>query len=88
MINVSLAQSVRVQEQVVVIGYGTASKRDLTGSIVKVSGKEVADKPNTNPKASSRLRLGRPFDQSCKTMIASAAVDKKMNVVSSWRVVT
>jgi TonB-linked SusC/RagA family outer membrane protein len=51
-INVTLSQSVKVQEQVVVIGYGTASKRDLTGSIVKVSGKEVADKPNTNPLAS------------------------------------
>lgn len=38
--------------EVVVIGYGTASKRDLTGSIVKVSGKEIADKPNTNPIAS------------------------------------
>lgn len=39
-------------EQVVVIGYGTANKRDLTGSIAKVSGKEIADKPNTNPLAS------------------------------------
>ncbi len=38
--------------QVVVIGYGTANKRDLTGSIVKIDGKEVADKPNTNPVAS------------------------------------
>ena len=56
-INVSLAQSVRVQEQVVVIGYGTASKRDLTGSIVKVSGKEVADKPNTNPIASLQSKV-------------------------------
>ena len=35
-----------------VIGYGTASKRDLTGSIVKIDGKVVADKPNTNPVAS------------------------------------
>jgi TonB-linked SusC/RagA family outer membrane protein len=48
-VNVTLSQSVKVQEQVVVIGYGTASKRDLTGSIAKVSGKEVADKPNSNP---------------------------------------
>ncbi len=48
-INVTLSLSVKVQEQVVVIGYGTASKRDLTGSITKVSGKEVADKPNANP---------------------------------------
>ena len=51
-INVSLQPSVKVQDQVVVIGYGTAIKRDLTGSIVKVSGKEVADRPNTNPVAS------------------------------------
>jgi TonB-linked SusC/RagA family outer membrane protein len=39
-------------KEVVVIGYGTAKKRDLTGSTVRVSGKEVADKPNTNPIAS------------------------------------
>ncbi len=44
--------SAKELEQVVVIGYGTANKRDLTGSIVKISGKEVADKPNTNPVAS------------------------------------
>ncbi|AOW10711.1 SusC/RagA family TonB-linked outer membrane protein [Flavobacterium gilvum] len=39
-------------KEVVVIGYGTAKKKDLTGSSVKVSGKDVADKPNTNPVAS------------------------------------
>jgi TonB-linked SusC/RagA family outer membrane protein len=38
--------------EVVVIGYGTATKRDLTGSITKISGREVADKPNVNPVAS------------------------------------
>ena len=36
-------------EQVVVIGYGTAAKRDLTGSIVTIKGKEIADKPSANP---------------------------------------
>ncbi len=51
-INVSLQLSENVQDAVVVIGYGTASKRDLTGSIVKLSGKEVSDKPNINPVAS------------------------------------
>lgn len=35
-------------KEVVVIGYGTARKRDLTGSIVKIEGKTVADKPNSN----------------------------------------
>jgi TonB-linked SusC/RagA family outer membrane protein len=56
-LNVQLTESVRVQEQVVVIGYGTASKRDLTGSITKISGEEVADKPNTNPIASLQSKV-------------------------------
>src|SRR5690348_13341219 len=51
-ISVGLITSTKLIDQVVVIGYGTANKRDLTGSIVKISGKEVADKPNTNPVAS------------------------------------
>lgn len=45
-LHVALAKEL---EQIVVVGYGTANKRDLTGSIVKISGKEIADKPNTNP---------------------------------------
>ncbi len=36
-------------EEVVMIGYGTAKKRDLTGSIAKVDGAEVSDKPASNP---------------------------------------
>ncbi|MHA4809200.1 TonB-dependent receptor [Flavitalea flava] len=51
-INIKLSSSNRTMDEVVVIGYGTASKRDLTGSIAKISGKDVADKPNTNPIAS------------------------------------
>jgi TonB-linked SusC/RagA family outer membrane protein len=51
-ITVRLSQTDSKMDEVVVIGYGTASKRDLTGSIVKISGKEVADKPNVNPVAS------------------------------------
>jgi TonB-linked SusC/RagA family outer membrane protein len=55
-------------KEVVVIGYGTAKKRDLTGSIVKIEGKTVADKPNSNPIASlqgkvaglSVVNSGRP----------------------------
>lgn len=39
-------------KEVVVIGYGTAKKRDLTGSIAKVQAKEIIDKPNPNPIAS------------------------------------
>ncbi len=49
---ITLTTSTQVMDQVVVIGYGTANKRDLTGSIQKVAGKDIADKPNTNPVAS------------------------------------
>ncbi len=51
-VSVTLALSKQQLNEVVVIGYGTANKRDLTGSIVKIDGKEVADKPNSNPVAS------------------------------------
>ena len=51
-INTTLQVSTKTIDAVVVIGYGTANKRDLTGSIVKISGKEIADKPNSNPVAS------------------------------------
>ncbi|HEX5150520.1 MAG TPA: SusC/RagA family TonB-linked outer membrane protein [Parafilimonas sp.] len=51
-IDISLSSSSAQLAEVVVIGYGTAQKRDLTGSITTVSGKEVQDKPNSNPVSS------------------------------------
>lgn len=56
-INITLQIAAKDINEVVVIGYGTASKRDLTGSITKVSGKEIADKPNTNPVASLQAKV-------------------------------
>ena len=56
-ISVSLTPSRNALDEVVVIGYGTASRRDLTGSIVKISGREVADKPNTNPISSLQSKV-------------------------------
>ena len=51
-INVALQSDEKQLDEVVVLGYGTAAKRDLTGSIVKVSSKELSGKPNFNPIAS------------------------------------
>lgn len=48
-VTLALVASQQVMDQVVVIGYGTAAKRDLTGSIAKIGGEEIADKPNPNP---------------------------------------
>lgn len=51
-LNISMVSSKIALDQVVVIGYGTQKKRDLTGSIDVVKGAEVADKPSTNPVSS------------------------------------
>lgn len=36
-------------EEIVVIGYGTSKKKDLTGSVSSVKGEELAKQPGTNP---------------------------------------
>lgn len=48
-IDVALVASNTELEQIVVVGYGTQRKRDLTGSITSVKGDDVARQPNTNP---------------------------------------
>lgn len=48
-INVVLNTSEKSLDEVVVVGYGTQRKRDLTGSINSVKGDEVAKMPGTNP---------------------------------------
>lgn len=50
--NVVLEEDATTLDAAVVIGYGTAKKRDLTGSIVNVSGEEIANRPSSNPMAS------------------------------------
>lgn len=56
-ITVRLVQSEKKMDEVVVIGYGTASRRDLTGSVVKVKGEELAAQPNTNPLSSLQSKV-------------------------------
>ncbi len=47
-INVSLAKTASNLNEVVVIGYGTVKRKDLTGSVASVSGKEIATAPVAN----------------------------------------
>lgn len=51
-INVVMEENSQLIDEVVVVGYGSAKKRDLTGSIVTVKADEIASKPSTNPLAS------------------------------------
>lgn len=54
---VVLSEEATVIDEAVVIGYGTAKKRDLTGSIVNVSAQDIANRPSANPIASLQGRV-------------------------------
>ena len=56
-INVTLSEDVHALDEVVVIGYGSAKKRDLTGSIASVKASDIADRPSTNVLASVQGRV-------------------------------
>lgn len=47
-INVTVAASITDLDQVVVVGYGTQRKKDVTGSVATVNLEVVRDAPNTN----------------------------------------
>lgn len=47
-INVTLKEDTKTLDEVVVIGYGTVAKRDLTGSVASVSSKELEAVPVAN----------------------------------------
>ena len=48
-INVKLVPDIKALEEIVVIGYGTQKKKDLSGSVTKVSESELNSGPFTNP---------------------------------------
>ncbi len=56
-INVSLVLNTQLNEQVIVIGYGTQRKVDNTGSVGSVSGNDIARQSNNNPIASLQGRV-------------------------------
>ena len=48
-INVTLQSASQQLEQVVVVGYGTQRKVDVTGSVASVKGEEISKQASTNP---------------------------------------
>ena len=56
-INVTLKEDSQVLAETVVIGYGSAKKRDLTGSIETVKAADIATKPASNPLASIQGKI-------------------------------
>jgi len=47
-INVTLVEEIQDIDEVVVVGYGTVRKKDLTGAVAQVGGEEVNAYPNAN----------------------------------------
>lgn len=48
-LNIKLSADDKSLNEVIVIGYGTVKKRDLTGSVVSVKGEDIAKVPSANP---------------------------------------
>lgn len=51
-LDIKLQPNDAILDEVIVIGYGTAKKRDLTGSIASISAEDLANKPSSNALAS------------------------------------
>ena len=61
--NVSLTQNAQSLSEVVVVGYGTKIKRDVTGSIAKVGAKELTNTPVTSFESAIQGRASGVFVQ-------------------------
>lgn len=48
-VNITLIEDTKTLDEVVVIGYGTVKKRDLTGSVASISEKQIADRVFISP---------------------------------------
>ena len=47
-VNVTMAEESLFMDEVVVVGYGTSRKRDITGAVSNLGGSEITDRPNTD----------------------------------------
>lgn len=56
-INVTMSNSTGTLNDVVVVGYGTTRRRDLTGAIVSVKPEEITARPGPNPMESLQGRV-------------------------------
>src|SRR6202012_4460383 len=56
-INISLLEESQALNEVVVIGYGTQKRKDLTGSVVTVKGDAFKDQPISDPISALQGRI-------------------------------
>lgn len=46
-INITLQVQLKQQDEIVVVGYGTTSRKDLTGAVSSISGEQINEMPNS-----------------------------------------
>ncbi len=56
-INTMLSVDTKALEEVIVVGYGTQKKRDLTGAISSISAKDIGETPSSNFLSNAQGRL-------------------------------
>ncbi len=56
-INISLSTDTKALNEVIVVGYGTQKKRDLTGAISSISSRDIAETPSSNFLQNAQGRL-------------------------------
>ncbi|MPR35244.1 TonB-dependent receptor [Salmonirosea aquatica] len=56
-INLSLSVDTKALNEVIVVGYGTQKKRDLTGAISSISSRDIAETPSSNFLQNAQGRL-------------------------------
>lgn len=67
-LNVVLEETLDELDEVVVIGYGTQRRRDVTGSIASIKGEELAEVPSANIQQALQGRVAGLEIQSVSTM--------------------
>lgn len=84
-INVQMVDDSKALDEVVVIGYGTVNKRDLTGSVASVSAKDLAAIPVAS---ASEALTGKLAGVSVTTTEGSPDADIKIPCSRWWFTIT
>ena len=85
-INVKMEEDSQLIDEVVVVGYGSAKKRDLTGSIVTVKADEIASKPSSSSNTHCEAYLASPASSARKSFGSSLFQARAYAIAASFSV--
>lgn len=89
-IDFALEQTALALDELVVVGYGTTERRDLTGAIDQVSGERLANRPLSNftqglqgmlPNVNVRLQDGKPIQSPAINIRGTTSIGQEGNAL-------